>query len=71
MQLEEPQLQQHQHDGEGARDGPATLHRVPNQLGRHAKEAGAPSRGQAEPEGCGGVLPEPYTYTVLCVTLGS
>ena len=28
-------------------------------------------RGQAEPEGCGGVLPEPYTYTVLCVTLGS
>ena len=29
------------------------------------------SRGQAEPEGSGGVLPEPYTDTVLCVTLGS
>ena len=29
------------------------------------------SSGQAEPEGSGGVLPEPYTETVLCVTLGS
>ena len=27
--------------------------------------------GQAEPEGFGGVPPEPYTDTVLCVTLSS
>ena len=28
-------------------------------------------RGQPKPEGFGGLLPEPYTDTVLCVILGS